>query len=150
MDLFQRLKRMTTLLVDPDGWVRDSMRLLFQQEGCKLTAVETAEEGLKALQCASYDLVIADHGLPDMDGLEFLKRISRSHPRAVRLLTTTGRSETVEKEAAHFGMSNVIQKPFSKNAIAIGLSRVLPVMDGQAASSKGEYKGGEQALYEDE
>ena len=49
-DLFSHLKKMRILLIDDDEWVRDSLRLFFEAEGCSLLALETAEEGLAALK----------------------------------------------------------------------------------------------------
>ncbi len=149
MDLFKRLKRMTTLLVDPDAWIRESMQVLFQQEGCKLTAVETAEEGIKVLQCDSYDVIIADYGLPDMNGLEFFKQIYRSHPKAAKLLTTTTRLGAVSKSDAEINQLEVIEKPFSKNTIAAGLSRVFPEQEVLDAALQDHSEGGDRTLNEE-
>ena len=43
MDLFGKLKEMTILLIDDDEWIRDSLTLFFEGEGCHLVALETAE-----------------------------------------------------------------------------------------------------------
>jgi len=48
MDLFSRLKNMKIMLIDDDEWIRDAMRLFLEDEGCALTAVETAEEAIAA------------------------------------------------------------------------------------------------------
>ena len=45
MDLFSKLKKMRILLIDDDEWIRDSLSLYFEGEGCHLLALETAEEG---------------------------------------------------------------------------------------------------------
>ena len=50
IDLFNRLKPMNILLVDDDEWIRDSMRLFFEGEGCRLTTYETAEEAIERIR----------------------------------------------------------------------------------------------------
>ena len=45
MNLFSKLKNMKILLIDDDEWIRDSMQLFFEGEGCHLLAIGTAEEG---------------------------------------------------------------------------------------------------------
>ena len=45
---------MNILLIDDDEWVRDSMNLFFETEGCHLMALETAEDALKALYLQGY------------------------------------------------------------------------------------------------
>jgi DNA-binding response OmpR family regulator len=66
---------MKILLVDDDEWIRDSLGLFFEAEGCDMLAFETAEEGMEAVKKQAYDIVISDYKLPAMDGLEFLRRV---------------------------------------------------------------------------
>ena len=47
MDLFAKLKTMKILLVDDDEWIRDSLRIFFEAEGCHIVALETAEEAME-------------------------------------------------------------------------------------------------------
>ena len=75
MNLFSEIKEMNILLIDDDEWIRDSMSLLFESEGCQLLALETAEEGIKELKRKSYDIIFIDYKLPGMNGLSFLKKI---------------------------------------------------------------------------
>jgi PleD family two-component response regulator len=46
MNLFGKLRQMRILLIDDDEWIRDSLRMFFEAEGCRLLAVETAERAL--------------------------------------------------------------------------------------------------------
>lgn len=45
MDLYKKLRDMHLLLIDDDEWIRESLRLYFENEGCNIVALETAEEG---------------------------------------------------------------------------------------------------------
>jgi DNA-binding NtrC family response regulator len=74
MDVFDKLRTMKILLIDDDEWIRDSLSIFFEAEGCQLMVFETAEEGLAELKDQTYDLIIVDYKLPGLDGLEFLKR----------------------------------------------------------------------------
>ena len=85
MDLFSKLKRMKILLIDDDELIRNSLTLFFEEEGCHLLALETAEEGIEALKQHAYDIVISDYKLPGMDGLGFLKRVHDCQPRAMEI-----------------------------------------------------------------
>jgi DNA-binding NtrC family response regulator len=125
MDLFSKLRQMTMLLIDDDEWIRDSLSLFFEGEGCHLLALESAEEGMEALKEQSYDIIIADYRLPDMDGLEFLGRIQETHPDAIKILITAYRSEKVVSEAASLGIHDFIDKPFTTRAIEESLSRLI-------------------------
>jgi len=125
MDLFSKLKKMKILLVDDDEWIRDSMSLFFEGEGCRITALETAEEGLKELKIHGYDIIIADYKLPGMDGLTFLERIKRSYPNALRILISAYGNEDVRNNAKKLGIQDFIEKPFSAKTIEESFSRLI-------------------------
>jgi len=74
--------------MDADEWIRDSLSLFFEGEGCHLHALGTAEDGLEEFRKEHYDIIIADYRLPGMDGLEFLKRTKETHPDAMKILIT--------------------------------------------------------------
>ena len=105
------------LLVDDDEWIRDSLSLFFEGEGCHLAAVETAEEGMEILKDQNYDIIIVDYRLPGMDGLEFLEQIKDSHPDALRLLITAYGSKDVFLKASKIGVQGFIDKPFTIKTI---------------------------------
>ena len=125
MDLFSKLKSMKVLLIDDDEWIRDSLSLFFEGEGCHLLALENAEEGMEALRGQAYDIIIADYRLPGMDGLEFLKRIQGTHPHAMKILITAYRDEEVISGAIRTGIQDFIEKPFTTRTIEDCLCRLI-------------------------
>jgi DNA-binding NtrC family response regulator len=125
MDLFNKLKNMKILLIDDDEWIRDSLTLFFESEGCYLKALETAEEGLKTLKNENYDIMIVDYRLPDINGLEFFKRIQESHPNAFKILITAYGSKELLSKAKEMGVHDFIEKPFTSETIESSLSRLI-------------------------
>ena len=117
MDLFDKLKDMKILLIDDDEWIRDSLSLFFEFEPCVFQALETAEQGLKELETKDYDIIILDYRLPGMNGLEFLKRIQKTHPEVIKILITAYGSKEVFSQAIELGVHDFIDKPFSTKAI---------------------------------
>ena len=77
VDIYQKLKGLRLLLIDDDEWVRDSMSIFFESEGCHILTLETAEEGLHVLTKQNFDIIIIDYRLPGLDGLEFLKTFEK-------------------------------------------------------------------------
>ena len=104
MNPFSKLRKMKVLLIDDDEWIRDSLRLFFETEGCQLIALETAEEGLVALSQDTYDIIIVDYKLPGQDGIKFLKHIRNAHSDAIKILITAYKSEPVISEAKKLGI----------------------------------------------
>ena len=127
MDLFSKLKKKKILLIDDDEWIRNSMILFFETEGCQLLALETAEEAIEALEQQHYDIIITDYRLPGMDGLQFLNRIQSLHPDALKMLITAYRSPEVVSAAIKAGVNDFIEKPFTSETIEDSLSRLIAV-----------------------
>jgi CheY-like chemotaxis protein len=125
VDLFGKLKEMKMLLIDDDEWIRDSLSLFFEGEGCHLVAVETAEEGIEELRKQGYDIILVDYRLPGMDGLEFLKRIKESQPDALTILITAYGSKDVFLRARNIGVTDFVDKPFTISTIEDTLSRLI-------------------------
>ena len=116
---------MRILLIDDDEWIRDSLSLYFEGEGCHLLALETAEEGIEALKVQDYNIIMVDYRLPRMDGLEFLKRIQKTQSRAMKVLITAYRSDEVVSEALKMGIQDFIEKPFTTKTIEESLTRLI-------------------------
>jgi len=125
MGLFSKLKAMKLLLIDDDEWIRDSLSIFFEGEGCHLLALETAEDGLEELKSQDYDIIIADYRLPGMDGLEFLKRSQETNPNAMRVLITAYGNSEIFSKAYKLGVQDVIKKPFTIETIEESLSRLM-------------------------
>jgi two-component system response regulator (stage 0 sporulation protein F) len=122
MDIFSKLRNMKILLIDDDEWIRDSLSIFFEAEGCHIVSVETAEEGLEALRSQKYDIIITYYKLPGMDGIEFLKQIQTSQQNAKKIMITAYKSETVIQEAKKAGVQHLIAKPFTSDTIEASLT----------------------------
>lgn len=129
MNVFNKLKEMKILLIDDDEWIRDSLSLFFESEGCHITALETAEEGMEELKNQTYDIIIVDYKLPGMDGLEFLKLVKASHPHAMTILTTAYGRKDIFLAARKIGIKDFIDKPFTTQTIEESLARLMEVRE---------------------
>lgn len=127
MNPFNELKRVKTLLVDDDEFIRDSLKIAFTTKGCPIRVAETAEDGLQAIKEEQFDIIISDFRLPGMNGLDFLKLANVTQPQAVNILITAYRDEYCFSEAVRIGVTEFIEKPFSVkvlvNLLALALKR---------------------------
>jgi DNA-binding NtrC family response regulator len=82
-----------------------------------MRAAESAEEGFKAIKEEQFDVIISDFRLPGINGLDFLKLASVTHPHAVNILITAYRDEYMFSEAIRMGVTEFVEKPFSVKAL---------------------------------
>ena len=129
MDVFSKIREMKIFLIDDDEWIRDSLRIFFETEGCRVLALETAEEGLSAIKDQAFDIIIVDYKLPGLDGLEFLKRIHNSQAHAIKILITAYRNESVVAEARKLKVQGFVEKPFTSDTIMASLAYAIKRRD---------------------
>jgi DNA-binding NtrC family response regulator len=125
MDMFSKLRSMKILIIDDDEWIRDSLRIFFEAEGCFVVVLETAEEGLAELKYQNYDLIIVDYKLPGLDGIEFIKRTHDEHSDAIKVLITAYRTDSVISEARKLKIQGFIEKPFTSESLMASLENLI-------------------------
>ena len=125
MNVFSRLRNMNILLIDDDEWIRDSMRVFFETEGCRITALETAEEALEMIHRQDYDIVICDYKLPGLNGLALLKEVRQAQSDALTILITAYKTADLVSEAKNIGVHAFIAKPFNSETIEASLSHLI-------------------------
>lgn len=123
--MFEAIRDMKILLVDDDESIRDSLSMFFTSEGIHIDTLETAEEGLEAVQDRHYDIIITDHRLPGMDGLTFLRHIRDLSPSSFKVLITAYGGYDMLITAAEVGVNEYIEKPFSTKLIKKALSKLM-------------------------
>jgi DNA-binding response OmpR family regulator len=106
-------KSLNIMLIDNDKHVRDSLSLFFEGNRTDFLIFKSGLDGLNSLKYQKIDLVIADYFLPDMDGIEFLRRVSKTHPNATKILMSTILNDEIEKAIAKVGIDQFIEKPIT-------------------------------------
>lgn len=101
------------LLVEDEEAVREVVSFNLEREGFQVTGVATGGEAFSRSP-AEYEAIILDWMLPDMSGLEVLKRL-RAEPttRSVPVIFLTARSAETDKVLGlEFGADDYVSKPF--------------------------------------
>ena len=129
MDIFSKLRNMKILIIDDDEWIRDSLKIFFETEGCHVVVLETAEEGLAELKYQAYDIIIVDYKLPGFDGLEFLKRTHDEHSDVMKVLITAYRTDSVISEARKLKIQGFIEKPFTSESLMASLAHLIEMSE---------------------
>ena len=113
------------LLVDDEP---DNLALLYRTLRGKYDIMKTTSpiEALDILNKNKIDLVISDHKMPEMDGVEFLKRVYDKYPDTMRLLVTAYTDSTILIDAINYAkIYRYIKKPFEPNELLLTVSNTL-------------------------
>ena len=99
------------LLVDDEKDFLDIMAERMAARGMEVSTTDSAEDALKMVAAQSYDAVIMDLMMPEMDGFKALKLFKKSRPGISVILLTANVPEETRLEAIKLGALDVIEKP---------------------------------------
>ena len=104
---------MRLLVVEDNPALGRSVESAFRAKGYAVDLVESGESADSALHTQEYDLVILDLGLPDLDGLEVLRRL-RSRRSRIPVLVLTARDGIQDRvQGLNLGADDYLCKPFA-------------------------------------
>lgn len=76
------------LVVDDDPMILSVLKEQLQPEGFDATFVDSAAKALDALKREGFSIVLADHEMPGMTGLELLTKVKETNPETIRLMVS--------------------------------------------------------------
>ncbi len=118
------MKSMKIMVVDDEQIIRVSLTDELKEAGYPVEAFDNAVAALETLQTHTFDLVITDIKMPDLDGLEFLEKIKELHPDThVLMMTAYGSIETAV-QAMKKGAYDYLNKPFDMDELMVQITRI--------------------------
>ncbi len=135
------------LLVDDENAIVDSYGRMLQKLGYKVFGKTDAISALDAFQesPAAFDLVITDHTMPHMTGIELSRKMMKIRPD-IPVILCSGNSETVNAKAAReAGIREFLIKPFMLRDTAAVVRRILDERAGAPVAGR-EGRCGPEAL----
>lgn len=113
------MSRPRILIVDDEQHIVSLLSMTLRKEGYEVVSANNGEKALALLGVFQFDLVITDHSMPGMDGLEFSNLLDESMP----VLMITSRPQIL-KERVH-RITDVIHKPFSPRDVVAKVADVI-------------------------
>lgn len=114
------------LCVDDEPNILSALKRLFRAAGVKVDTAGSGRDGLVALEQQSYDVVISDMRMPEMDGTQFLEQVRQRWPDSVRLLLTGFSEVSSIIGAVNRGeIYRYIAKPWDDNDIVLIVHQAL-------------------------
>jgi len=107
-------QHMRILLVEDDPSTAQAITAMLRKEDWVIDSTDLGEDGLDLGKIYDYDLIILDLMLPDMDGMEVLKILSKENIASKIVLISGDDLSSIKNEALHLGAKDFLKKPISK------------------------------------
>jgi len=114
------------LVVDDDPEVRMTTRDFLASRGHAVSVAAGGREALSMLETVNPDVVLLDVAMPDMDGLETLRRLVAERPSVPVIMITANADIEITSKVLQMGAADYVPKPFDLDyldqAVSIQLS----------------------------
>jgi DNA-binding response OmpR family regulator len=133
------------LVVDDEASVVEVVSLYLKREGFRVRQAKTGLDALTAIHTRLPALVILDVMLPELDGLEIMRRLRQNENSPVPVILLTARSQEIDRiYGLEMGADDYVTKPFSPAELVARVKAVLRRSGGGEADTSSEtvqYRG---------
>lgn len=116
------------LVIDDEPQIQRLLTISLEANGYRVTTAGTGQEGLACAAGRRHDIIILDLGLPDLSGIEVLKRLRGWTQTPVVVLTVLD-EESDKVEALDSGADDYVTKPFNTGELLARLRAALRRVD---------------------
>ena len=114
------------MLVDDEDLVLRALERSLRKENYKLIAAGSAQQALETLKQKRIDLIISDHLMPGMTGLEFLKLVKAKYPEVIRIILSGHADLDIVISAINEGeVYRFLTKPWSDGELKLNIRLAL-------------------------
>ncbi|HTG82452.1 MAG TPA: sigma-54 dependent transcriptional regulator [Geobacteraceae bacterium] len=113
------------LIVDDEAPSREALSLLLKSAGYEITGAGTGLEAFELLAGRSFDIIITDLFLPDLNGIDILKRAKSLSPITEVILITGHASAETAVQAMKEGAFDYITKPLNLDELRLIIDKAL-------------------------
>ena len=119
--------RERVLLVDDEKALREVGRRMLEKLGYRVVTVASGSEALARMAAdpSGFDLVITDHGMPRMSGLELARELHARHPGLPMVMCTGFSDHLRARDLAPAGVAKLLAKPLLMRELAQALRQAL-------------------------
>jgi formate/nitrite transporter len=113
------------LVIDDEEIVGQSLRKTFKDEGYEIDTAHSGQEGLRKARRETFDLMIVDLKMPDISGLDVIKKLKEEQPDTMMVMITGYSTVDSATEALKTGAFDYIPKPFTPEEISEVVQKAL-------------------------
>jgi DNA-binding NtrC family response regulator len=119
----------TVLIVDDEDAIRSLCRDVVVESGMRTKLASTTEQALDILDQSIVDIVITDLKVPQLGGIELLKRVGETYPHAAVIVLTQFGTIQSAVEATRMGAADYVTKPFHVPELRSKLDRIVRLLE---------------------
>jgi len=113
------------LIVDDEEAIREVVSALLKAQDYRCTVCSNGRMALESFRHNSFDLVLSDIVMPEMDGLKLLAELRLADPDVPVIMVTAMHDISIALEAIRAGAYDYILKPFEKDQLYLSVRRAL-------------------------
>lgn len=114
---------MKILIVDDEPNLRKSLALLLSEEGYDVATEGSPSAALSLAKSEAFDIVISDVRMPEMDGIELLRRLKEEKVASLVIMMSAYGSEDAAIAAMREGAYDYIPKPFRPDEVLLAIRK---------------------------
>jgi DNA-binding NtrC family response regulator len=111
------MKPPKVLVIDDESVICDACRLVLEEKGYGVDRCLTGIAGLEAVERGSYDIILLDMKLPDIDGAVILKTVKERRSEACVIVMTGYSTMSNALQAMKLGAADYLAKPFTDDEL---------------------------------
>jgi two-component system response regulator AtoC len=111
------------LIIDDEENFRHMLSVVLKKEGYDVETSSNGEEGLQKIALTPFDQILCDIRMPQMDGLEFLRKAQKIGVDATIIMMSAYGTVDIAIEAMKLGAYDYISKPFKPDEVILTLRK---------------------------
>lgn len=112
------------LVIDDEELIRRFLKETLERKHLEVTLAKDGAEAIKALKNSSFDLIITDMKLPDITGIEIIKKAKELYPSTMVIVITAFGTIENAVDAIKLGAFTYLIKPFCADTIETAIEKV--------------------------
>lgn len=113
------------LIADDEKPIRDSLKLILDEEGYSTDVAGDGEEALQKIEAESFDIVITDIKMPKVDGIQLLESASKINPDTFFIIMTAYASVKTAIDALRNGAYDYLIKPIEFEDVILRINKLV-------------------------
>jgi DNA-binding response OmpR family regulator len=113
------------LVVDDENSLRAALSTLLKEQGYDVSSAEDGDVAIEMLSSRSFDLILLDLKMPNVDGHEVLRFVKDKDPETKVIMLTGFADLKNALDSKGLGADNFIAKPFDRRELLRAIHRIL-------------------------